>query len=204
MFERFAEDARRAVVHAQDEARQLRHNYIGTEHLLLGLLREEEGLAWRVLASFEVTLQKVRQEVIRIVGAGDQAAIGAIPFTPRAKKVLEHSLREALSLRQDSIGTEHVLLGLVREEQGVATRILLDLGVDADTLREHVIAGMAGRVAVSRTAQPRPKFGYMVEEVSFDEIETTRLDERLRRGWKFVGVASEGGRHRLIFKRRSL
>ncbi len=204
MFERFAEDARQVVVLAQDEARELGHNYIGTEHLLLGLLRKEEGLAWRVLASLDVTLEEVRQEVLRIVGTGDKTATGAVPFTPRAKKILEHSLREALSLGQDSIGTEHVLLGLVREEQGLATRILLDFGVDAQKLRDHVIRGMAGQPAVSRAARPRPALGYVVEEVRFDEIEMTRLDEQLRKGWELVGVASEGDRHRLIYRRRSL
>jgi len=204
VFERFAEAARQVVVLAQDEARELRHNFIGTEHLLLGLLREEEGLAGRVLASFDVTLEEVRQQVLRIVGACDEAGTGHIPFTPRAKKVLEHSLREALSLGQDSIDTEHVLLGLVREKEGVATRILLGFGADAEKLREHVLSGMAGQVAVSRATRPRLEMGYQVEEVRFDEIEMTRLDERLREGWELVGIASEGDRHRLIFKRRSI
>jgi ATPases with chaperone activity, ATP-binding subunit len=118
MFERFTERARQVVVLAQDEARRLRHNYIGTEHLLLGLLREEEGIAARVLASLGVTLEEVRGQVGRIVGMGDKVESGQIHFTPRAKKVLELSLlREAQSLNHDYIGTEHVLLGLARENE---------------------------------------------------------------------------------------
>ena len=122
---------------AQDEARAFRHNYIGTEHLLLGLLREEEGLAARVLASLDIALVEVRAQVARIVGQGDEVTSGQIPFTPRAKKVLELSLREALSLGHNYIGTEHVLLGLVRENEGVAARILLDLDADAEKIRER-------------------------------------------------------------------
>ena len=115
MFERFTERARQVVVLAQDEARALKHNYIGTEHLLLGLLREEQGLAARVLESLGVTVEEVRIQVARIVGQGDELAMGQIPFTPRSKKILELSLREALSLGHDYIGTEHLLLGLARE-----------------------------------------------------------------------------------------
>src|ERR1700675_2295674 len=123
LFERFTERARQVVVLAQDEARRLNHNYIGTEHILLGLLREEEGLAARVLKSLDVTPEQVRAQVARIVGQGSETVTGQIPFTPRAKKVLELSLREALSLGHSYIGTEHVLLGLVRENDGVAARI---------------------------------------------------------------------------------
>ena len=126
MFERFTERARQVVVLAQDEARALKHNYIGTEHILLGLLREEEGLAARVLESLDITVEEVRAQVARIVGQGDEVTTGQIPFTPRAKKVLELALREALSLGHNYIGTEHILLGLVRENEGVAARILLD------------------------------------------------------------------------------
>src|SRR5688500_18289252 len=118
MFERFTERARQVVVLAQDEARALRHNYIGTEHLLLGLLRGEEGLAARVLESFDVTLEEVRALVARIVGEGEEVTTGQIPFTPHAKKVLELSLREAVSLKHNYIGTEHILLGLVRKNDG--------------------------------------------------------------------------------------
>ena len=114
MFERFTEQARQVVVLAQDEARALKHNYIGTEHLLLGLLREEEGPAAGALESLDITVDGVRAEVALIVGQGDEVTTGQIPFTPRAKKVLDLSLREALSLGHDYIGPEHILLGLVR------------------------------------------------------------------------------------------
>ena len=124
---------------AQEEARALRHNYIGTEHLLLGLLREEEGIAARVLESLGVTIEDVRAQVGRIVGQGDEVAVGQIPFTPRAKRVLELALREALSLGHNWIGTEHVLLGLAREDDGVAKRILLDRGINAERIRDEVI-----------------------------------------------------------------
>jgi ATP-dependent Clp protease ATP-binding subunit ClpC len=143
MFERFTERARQVVVLAQDEARALKHNYIGTEHLLLGLLREEEGLAALVLESLDITVEEVRAQVARIVGQGDEATSGQIPFTPRAKKVLELSLREALSLGHNWIGTEHVLLGLVRENEGVAARILLDFGADAEKIRNGVIESLS-------------------------------------------------------------
>jgi ATP-dependent Clp protease ATP-binding subunit ClpC len=144
VFERFTERARQVVVFAQDEARMLRHNYIGTEHLLLGLLREEEGLAARVLDSLDVSLEEVRAQVARIVGQGDEVATGQIPFTPRAKKVLELSLREALELGHNYIGTEHVLLGLIRENEGVAARILLDFGADDELIRGQLMRMLAG------------------------------------------------------------
>src|SRR5439155_3531973 len=117
MFERFTERARQVVVLAQDEARTLKHNYIGTEHILLGLLRED-GLAGRVLDSLDITVEEVRGQVVRIVGAGDEPDTGQIPFTPRVKKVLELALQEALELGHDQVGTEHILLGLVREDGG--------------------------------------------------------------------------------------
>ena len=123
VFEWFTERARHVVVLAQEEARTLKHNYIGTEHILLGLLREEEGLAARVLESLDLTLERVRGQVVRIVGSGEEVASGQIPFTPRAKKVLELALRESLSLGHNYVGTEHILLALVRENEGVAVRI---------------------------------------------------------------------------------
>jgi ATP-dependent Clp protease ATP-binding subunit ClpC len=144
VFERFTERARQVVVLAQDEARALKHNYIGTEHILLGLLREEEGLAARVLDSLDITVEEVRQQVARIVGQGDEATSGQIPFTPRAKKVLELALREALSLGHNYIGTEHILLGLVRENEGVAARILLDFDADAEKIRNEIIRMLSG------------------------------------------------------------
>src|ERR1700710_560597 len=144
MFERFTERARQVVVLAQDEARALKHNYIGTEHILLGLLREEEGLAARVLDGLDITVEEVRAQVARIVGQGDEVTTGQIPFTPRAKKVLELALREALSLGHNYIGTEHILLGLVRENEGVAARILLDFDADSEKIRNEVIRMLSG------------------------------------------------------------
>ena len=144
MFERFTERARQVVVLAQDESRTLGHDYIGTEHILLGLLREQEGLAAHVLESLDLTTEEVRAQVVSIVGQGEAAATGQIPFTPHAKETLEFSLREALALGHDWIGTEHVLLGLVRVTDGVAARILLDFGADADTVRNEVIRMMSG------------------------------------------------------------
>src|SRR6476619_5489523 len=144
MFERFTERARQVVVLAQDEARALKHNYIGTEHILLGLLREEEGLAARVLDSLDITVEEVRAQVARIVGQGDEVTTGQIPFTPRAKKVLELALREALSLGHNYIGTEHILLGLVRENEGVAARIFLDVDAAAEKIRNEIIRMLSG------------------------------------------------------------
>ena len=144
MFERFTERARQVVVLAQEEARTLKHNYIGTEHILLGLLREEEGLAARVLDSLDITVEDVRANVARIVGQGEEVTTGQIPFTPRAKKVLELALREALSLGHNYIGTEHILLGLVRENEGVAARILLDFDADAEKIRNEIIRMLSG------------------------------------------------------------
>jgi ATP-dependent Clp protease ATP-binding subunit ClpA len=144
VFERFTERARQVVVLAQDEARALYHDHIGTEHILLGLLREEEGLAARVLESFGVTVEEVRAQVARIVGQGDVVSTSQIPFTPRGKKVLELSLAEALRLGHNYIGTEHVLLGLVRENEGVAARILLDFDADAEKIRKGIIRLLSG------------------------------------------------------------
>jgi hypothetical protein len=139
VFERFTERARQVVVLAQDEARTLRHNYIGTEHILLGVLREEEGLAALVLEGLGIALERVREEVVRHVSSGEEVPSGQIPFTPRAKKVFELALREALSLGHNYIGTEHILLGLVRENEGVAVRILLGFDADSEKIRNEVI-----------------------------------------------------------------
>jgi ATP-dependent Clp protease ATP-binding subunit ClpA len=149
VFERFTEPARQVVVFAQDEARKLKHNYIGTEHLLLGLLREEEGMAARVLESLGVGLEDARAELGRIVGAGDEVTPGLIPFTPRAKRVLEAALREALTLGHNHIGTEHVLLGLTREADGVAMQILLELDADAEKIRSETVRLVSGLVSYS-------------------------------------------------------
>jgi ATP-dependent Clp protease ATP-binding subunit ClpC len=145
VFERFTERARQVVVLAQDEARLLKHNYIGTEHLLLGLLREEEGLAARVLSELDVKVDDVRARVRTTVGEGQDVQTGQIPFTPRAKQALELSLREALGMGHNYIGTEHVLLGLTRHEGGVAAEILRGLGTDADSIHSAVISALGGR-----------------------------------------------------------
>jgi ATP-dependent Clp protease ATP-binding subunit ClpC len=128
------------VVLAQEEARGLSHNYIGTEHILLGMLREEEGIAAGALAALDITVERVRAQITRIVGSGDEVTSGPIPFTPRAKRVLELALREALSLGHNYIGTEHILLGLVRENEGVAARVLLDFDADDEKVRLQVLS----------------------------------------------------------------
>ncbi|QBF45098.1 ATP-dependent Clp protease ATP-binding subunit [Janibacter limosus] len=144
MFERFTDRARRVVVLAQEEARLLNHNYIGTEHILLGLIHEGEGVASKALESLGISLDAVREQVQDIIGPGQQAPSGHIPFTPRAKKVLELSLREALQLGHNYIGTEHILLGLIREGEGVATQVLVKLGADLGRVRQTVIQLISG------------------------------------------------------------
>src|SRR5438445_5616520 len=144
MFERFTDRARRVVVLAQEEARLLNHNYIGTEHILLGLIHEGEGVAAKALESLGISLEAVRQQVEEIIGQGQQAPSGHIPFTPRAKKVLELSLREALQLGHNYIGTEHILLGLIREGEGVAAQVLVKLGADLSRVRQQVIQLLSG------------------------------------------------------------
>jgi ATP-dependent Clp protease ATP-binding subunit ClpC len=151
---------------AQEEARRLRHDFIGTEHILLGLLCDEQGLAGQVLGSSGLTLEQVRTEVVRIVPAGAEETAGQIPFTPRAKKVLELSLREALSLGHNHIGTEHILLGLVRESDGVGARILRDAGADAEKVRQELIGRVPGPspLPVARTQGP---------ELGFDPVKAS-------------------------------
>jgi ATP-dependent Clp protease ATP-binding subunit ClpA len=144
MFERFTDRARRVVVLAQEEARMLNHNYIGTEHILLGLIHEGEGLAAKALESLGISLDAVRQQVEEIIGQGQQAPSGHIPFTPRAKKVLELTRREAEQLGHNYIGTEHILLGLIREGNGVAAQVLVMLGADLNRVRLTVIQLLHG------------------------------------------------------------
>ncbi|HEX9236050.1 MAG TPA: ATP-dependent Clp protease ATP-binding subunit [Actinomycetota bacterium] len=144
MFERFTDRARRVVVLAQEEARMLNHNYIGTEHILLGLIHEGEGVAAKALESMGISLEAVRSQVEDIIGQGQAAPTGHIPFTPRAKKVLELSLREALQLGHNYIGTEHILLGLIREGEGVAAQVLQKLGADLNRVRQQVIQLLSG------------------------------------------------------------
>ena len=157
MFERFTDRARRVVVLAQEEARMLGHNYTGTEHILLGLVHEGEGVAAKALASLGISLEAVRQQVREIIGQGQQAPSGHIPFTPRAKRVLELSLREARQLGHTYIGSEHILLGLIREGEGVAVQVLVKLGADLNRLRQQVIQllhGYQGKEPAAAGAAP--------------------------------------------------
>ena len=158
MFERFTDRARRVVVLAQEEARMLNHDYIGTEHLLLGLIHEGKGVAAKALDGMGITEEAVRQQVEEIVGRGQQAArSGHIPFTPRAKKVLKLSLREALQLGHPYIGTEHILLGLIREGEGVAAQVLVRLGADMDRTRHQVVELLHGYQGQDETAAARAR-----------------------------------------------
>jgi ATP-dependent Clp protease ATP-binding subunit ClpC len=150
VFQRFSDRARRVVVLAQEEARMLNHNYIGTEHILLGLIQEGEGVAAKALESMGISLEAVRNQVEEIIGRGSSAPSGHIPFTPRAKKVLELSLREALQLGHNYIGTEHILLGLIREGEGVAAQVLTKLGADLDRVRNQVVQLLTGAAASSK------------------------------------------------------
>jgi hypothetical protein len=155
MFERFTDRARRVVVLAQEEARFLNHNYIGTEHILLGLIHEGQGVAAKALESLGISLEAVRAEVEEIIGRGAEQPGGHIPFTPRSKKVLELSLREALELGHNYIGTEHILLGLLREGQGVGAQVLVKLGAGRDQVRQQVVqllAGYAGGMPLEQAA----------------------------------------------------
>lgn len=150
MFERFTDRARRVTALAQEEARTLRHNYIGTEHLLLGMLREADGIAAQALAGFGLDLEKARTAVLEIIGEGQSAPAGHIPFTPRAKKVCELAHRESLLLGHNYIGTEHLLLGLIREGGGVGGKILVEAGADLASAREAVLA------LITPAADPKP------------------------------------------------
>jgi ATP-dependent Clp protease ATP-binding subunit ClpA len=153
MFERFTDRARRVVVLAQEEARALNHNYIGTEHILLGLLSEGESAAAQALLTLDISLEAVRQQVEDTVGRGSRSPSGHIPFTPRAKKVLELSLREALQLSVNYIGPEHILLGLIREGEGVAVQVLVRLGGDLNRIRQQVIRLLPGRESEASDVQ---------------------------------------------------
>ena len=169
MFEKFTDKARRVVVLAQEEAKLLNHNYIGTEHILLGLIHEGEGVAAKALEALGINLEQVREQVQDIIGQGQQAPSGHIPFTPRAKKVLELSLREALQLGHSYIGTEHLLLGLIREGEGVAAQVLTKLGADTNKVRQQVsqlLSGYQGKEAVSLCGEtnPQPKGSQILDQ----------------------------------------
>jgi ATP-dependent Clp protease ATP-binding subunit ClpC len=154
MFERFTDRARRVVVLAQQEARDLGHNYIGTEHILLALIDEGHGVAAKALEAMGIGGDVVRRQVEEIIGRGQGASEGHIPFTPRSKKVLELSLREALQLGHHYIGTEHILLGLLGEGDGVGAHVLVDLGADLNRARQQVVLILADRLSVSEEAGP--------------------------------------------------
>jgi ATP-dependent Clp protease ATP-binding subunit ClpC len=159
MFDRFTDRARRVIVLAQDEARMLNHNYIGTEHLLLGLIHEGEGVAAKALESMGISLEAVREQVEEIIGQGQQAPTGHIPFTPRAKKVLEFSMREALQINHPYIGTEHILLGLIREGEGVAAQVLIKLGADLNRVRNQVLQLLSGYQGKEAATSGAPEVG---------------------------------------------
>ncbi len=199
MFERFTDRARRAVVSAQEEARKLQHNYIGTEHVLLGLLAVQGGVAFKVLDRFGMSQQGVREEVAARVGTGSTPMQGHIPFTPRAKKTLELSLREALQLNHNYIGTEHILLGLVREGEGVAAQIITAHGADLDKIREAVI-GLLQAHGGPRAAQRwlRDLSGAAGEAENGDLPATPAAEASVSAAVQLAGTKPVGSHHLLL------
>jgi ATP-dependent Clp protease ATP-binding subunit ClpA len=188
MFERFTERSRQVLVFAETEAHRLKHNYIGTEHVLLGLLCEAEGLAAQVLQAHDVTLERVRTRVEEIIGIGTEVMEGRTPFTPRAKKSLELALREALSMGHNYIGTEHLLLGLLRGAEGVGARVLNDLKVDAEVIRDDIITALTRPAAPIKSvaiknlqdelAEVRVRKSEAIEKGDFDGAADCRDEER--------------------------
>jgi ribosomal protein S18 acetylase RimI-like enzyme len=188
VFERFTDRARRVVVLAQEESRSLDHDYIGTEHLLLGLIAEGDGVGARALRRLDVSLVDVRARVQTIIGRGDGVPAGSIPFTPRAKKVLELSLRESRRMGHDYIGTEHILLGLTAERDGVAAQVLRDEGIEADVVRETVVDLLGRELPPPRTVRLR---SMLPEE--FDEYLGWAVEDyaaELERNGKAVGPSA--------------
>lgn len=201
MFERFTERARLAVVLADEEARALKHDHLGSEHILLGLLREPEGLAAQALAAFDVSIEEVRAQVVRIVGRGDKGTAGHIPLTPRAKKALELALREALLLGHNYIGTEHILLGLVHDTDGVAARILLDLDVDAEKIRTEVLRLLQPTPSASRSPESvkaRPYSSPLTREVRQAIDSLRRAKERAIEAGDFERGTEMRSREKLL------
>jgi ATP-dependent Clp protease ATP-binding subunit ClpC len=174
VFERFTDRARHVVVYAQEEARMLNHDYIGTEHILLGLIHEGEGVAARALEAMSISLDGARHRVEEIIGQGQTAPAGHIPFTPRAKKVLELALREALQLGHTYIGTEHILLGLIREGEGVGAQVLQELGADLNRVRQTVIQLLSGYTAGEAAAGGEVSVG----ETTYGPVEPLPEPER--------------------------
>jgi len=185
MFERFTDRARRAVAQAQEEARMLNHAYIGTEHILLGLIHEGEGVAAKALESLGISLDAVRQQVQEIIGRGEQAPPGHIPFTPRAKKVLELSLREAQQFGHNYIGTEHILLGLIREGDGVAAQVLVKLGANLNRVRQQVIQLLHGYQAKEPISAGTGRGSRLPDDVL---AQVDDLDRRLAAVERWVGM----------------
>ena len=204
MFERFTEKARRVVVYAQEEARMLNQNYIGTEHLLLGLIREQDGIAAKALESLNISLEDVHAQVEDLIGRGTFVPTGHIPFTPRAKKVLELSLREALQLGHNYIGTEHILLGLIREGEGVAAQVLLNLGADLEKVRSAVIQLLSGHYGKPTEAGEERRGGSGGGNALLDEF-GRNLTRQAREGKldPVIGRANEIERVMQILSRRT-
>jgi Clp amino terminal domain, pathogenicity island component len=206
MFERFTDRARRSIVLAQEEARRLQHNYIGTEHVLLGLLGEETGVAARVAKGFGLTLAGGREDVLAIIGRGKGASAGHIPFTPRAKKCLELALREALQLGHDYIGTEHVLLGIVREGEGVGAQILLQHAGSLSEIRAAVVdqlhgatTEVQGRRLLGRLGGRRTAAVRLQPEPQPPEVRTTpAADISLAGAARLAGAGPLGSHHLLL------
>jgi hypothetical protein len=200
MFERFTDRARRVVVLAQEEARMLNHNYIGTEHFLLGLIHEGEGVAAKALESLGISLDAVRQQVEEIIGQGQQAPSGHIPFTPRAKKVLELTQREAQQLGHNYIGTEHILLGLIREGSGVAAQVLVKLGADLNRVRQQVIQLLhgypAGGPVSARSAASELSLPAMQARLGAFEQRLAAIEQRVGTGPDTSDLDEQVGRVR--------
>jgi ATP-dependent Clp protease ATP-binding subunit ClpA len=217
IFERFTERARQVVVHAQDEVRELGHDYIGTEHILLGLLREEAAQDERILGNFDITIEKARAQVVVLVGQGASPRhTGQIPFTARAKMTLELALGQAVGLHHRSIRPAHILLGLLRANGGsIAIRVLRDLGGDPATIRTATVSRLGDEAdeapaqavveetatAVARPAllAARPEWEYEVAQTS--ELTSELLNARGQEGWELLAVVANTGDYRLIFKR---
>jgi Clp amino terminal domain, pathogenicity island component len=206
-FDQFTDRARRAISLAQEEARALNHGYVGTEHFLLGLMRVEDGVAARALAKLGLRLEDARARVVAIIGRGEETPMPPIPFTPRAKKVLELALRESLSLGQGYVGTEHLLLGLGREAEGVAARILLDLDAGPERVREAVTSVLA-------TAPTVEVFPGAEDEISFARWEyrviplegsaeawSEQLNATADEGWELCDVRGTGAEQKAVFRR---